>query len=93
MPTPSHSSIRADCTKSCPVFTLERADDGARDPLSAESRQHPERPDLFQPGPAVDIPFPDADAIRPDQAMKLMVIGETQGSAGQRPRPYKLAAA
>jgi hypothetical protein len=47
----------------------------------------------FSTGLAVDIPFPDADAIRPDQAMKLMVIGETQRSAGLRPRPYKLAAA
>ena len=28
-------------------------------------------------GTTVDVPFPDADTIQPDQATKLMVIGAT----------------
>jgi hypothetical protein len=28
-------------------------------------------------GATVDIPFPDAETIQPDQAMKVMVIGAT----------------
>ena len=28
-------------------------------------------------GPTVDVPFPDAESIQPDQAIKLMAIGTT----------------